>query len=65
MRLLKFTLIILCSASIYAQPVQIDMHGGKDIKNPSHMTTQKPKSMYELLRPHTKKKDTNQTSESQ
>ncbi len=64
MRLLKFTFITLLSASIHAQPVQIDMHGGKDIKKPSHMTTQKPKNMVEMLRPHSKKKDTNQTAES-
>jgi len=65
MKLLKLTYIVLLCTNIYAQsPVQIDMHGGKDIKKPFHMTTQTTKSMYELLHPHTKKKDTNQTAES-
>lgn len=64
MRFLKLTIITLISISIHAQQsVQIDMHGGKDIKTPSHFTTQKPKSMHELLRPNTKQKDNNQTQE--
>ncbi len=64
MKLLKLTLIPLLSMSIYAQQsVQIDMHGGKDIKTPSGFTTQKPKSMHDMLHPKIKQKDNNQTSE--
>jgi len=47
MTLLKLTLIALFSTTLYAeqgsnntqQSVQIDMHGGKEVKMPSHMTT--------------------------
>ncbi|PHS34101.1 MAG: hypothetical protein COA92_03470 [Sulfurovum sp.] len=64
MTLLKLTFITLLSTSIYAQQsVQIDMHGGKDLKIPSHIPTKKIKSMQELLAPDINTTDNNKTSE--
>ena len=46
MTLLKLTLITLLSTSIYAEKsVQIDMHGGKEIKTPSNMS-KKPSNIF-------------------
>lgn len=60
MKRVNLIYIVFFTLFIYAQPVQIDMHGGKEIKMPSQMSTKKPKTMQELLNPHIK--DNNQTS---
>lgn len=61
MKHFKFSLVLLVTVAIYAQPVQIDMHGGKDIKKPFHMDTKKPETMHEFLKPYAENNDTNQT----
>ena len=46
MTLLKLTLITLLSTTMYAeQAVQIDMHGGKEVKTPSNMS-KKPSNIF-------------------
>ena len=62
MKQLKLIFFALFIVSINAQePMKIDMHGGKDLKIPSFIPTQKTKSMHEMFSSPSKKKDTNQT----
>ena len=59
MKLLKPTLIALLISIIYAQPVQIDMHGGKHMKIPSK--NKQITSMKEFLKMDTNTTDHNKT----
>ena len=62
MALLKLILLTILLTTLY--PVEIDMHGGKEIKIPSQLSMQMPKSMHAMLHSNIKKKDTNETNES-
>ena len=59
MKHFKLTLIILFSVSIQAEPVQIDMHGGKHMKIPSQF--KQNASMKNIIKKDMLNMDTNTT----